>query len=403
MSPSLLSDAALVTLHRPAAPAGAELRTDVMLLTHGRAGTEPLIGAALLIDAVRSGHLDVLEGRRVVAGRTSADEPPLLADLRARVLAAAPAPPYHWLERTAEYAPHRIATELVVLGTKSLKIIHRMYDSETNAEVAEMELVGVYFDTERRLPVELPQNVREIAESMRVTRETPIAPWAGAHGNSRIGITIQRQCCRCWRIAAASRSNGGPNPNRRSSAAFATTRPCASPSISLRSRVSMLPRTGMASSERVRHGSSAGMTSPSNQARRGDDERIRSESGCASMAGCLIRTTSRASARGSAPAICEPAGISIGRSLNECTMTSTSPARSASRRAETKTPVPPIEASGAEDRSPSDVIVTSSYVPSCAAMADVCATASALARVPTRSGAPAFSRAVMGRPPTRRA
>jgi len=72
-----------------------------------------------------------------------------------------------------------IATELVVLGTKSLKIIHRMYDSETNAEVAEMELVGVYFDTERRLPVELPQNVREIAESMRVTRETPIALAAG--------------------------------------------------------------------------------------------------------------------------------------------------------------------------------------------------------------------------------
>ena len=116
MSPSLLSDAALVTLHRPAAPAGAELRTDVMLLTHGRAGTEPLIGAALLIDAVRSGHLDVLEGRRVVAGRTSADEPRLLADLRARVLAAAPASPEHWLERTAHYAPHRIATELVGAG-----------------------------------------------------------------------------------------------------------------------------------------------------------------------------------------------------------------------------------------------------------------------------------------------
>jgi len=116
MSPSLLSDAALVTLHRPAAPAGAELRTDVMLLTHGRAGTEPLIGAALLIDAVRSGHLDVLEGRRVVAGRTSADEPRLLADLRARVLAVAPASPEQWLERTAHYAPHRIATELVGAG-----------------------------------------------------------------------------------------------------------------------------------------------------------------------------------------------------------------------------------------------------------------------------------------------
>ena len=67
-----------------------------------------------------------------------------------------------------------ITSELVVLGTKSLKIIHRMFNSETNMEVAEMEIVGVYFDTERRLPVELPDRVREIAETMRVTGETPI-------------------------------------------------------------------------------------------------------------------------------------------------------------------------------------------------------------------------------------
>ena len=115
MPPSLLSDAALVTLDRPT-PARADLRTDAMLLTRGRAGTEPLIAAALLIDAVRSGHLDVLEGRRVVAGRHAADEPPLLADLRARVLAAAPGSPARWIERTAEFAPHRIATELVAAG-----------------------------------------------------------------------------------------------------------------------------------------------------------------------------------------------------------------------------------------------------------------------------------------------
>ena len=116
MSPSLLSDAALVTLHRPAAPAGAELRTDAMLLTHGRAGTAPLIGAALLIDAVRSGHLDVLEGRRVVAGRTSADEPRLLADLRARVLAAAPARPSAGSSARARTRRTAIATELVGAG-----------------------------------------------------------------------------------------------------------------------------------------------------------------------------------------------------------------------------------------------------------------------------------------------
>jgi hypothetical protein len=116
MPPSLLSDAALVTRHRPTAAAPATLRMDAMLLTRGRVGTETLIAAALLIDAVRSGHLDVLEGRRVVAGRHTAGEPPLLADLRADVLTAAPGSPQVWIERTATFAPHRIATELVAAG-----------------------------------------------------------------------------------------------------------------------------------------------------------------------------------------------------------------------------------------------------------------------------------------------
>jgi hypothetical protein len=115
MPPSLLSDAALVTRGRPA-PARVELRTDAMLLTRCRPGSEPLIAAALLIDAVRSGHLDVLEGRRMIAGRSSADEPALIADLRARVLTAPPGSPLRWIERTAEFAPDRIATELVAEG-----------------------------------------------------------------------------------------------------------------------------------------------------------------------------------------------------------------------------------------------------------------------------------------------
>jgi hypothetical protein len=153
MSPVLLSDAARVGFERPPA-ARPDLRTDAMLLTHGRAGTEPLIAAALLIDAVRTGHLDVLESPRlavvagdrapsansrpdgsrpsagepapsahsrprghfVVAGRSAADEPALLADLRARVLTDRPGSPLSWIERTAEFAPHRIATELVTAG-----------------------------------------------------------------------------------------------------------------------------------------------------------------------------------------------------------------------------------------------------------------------------------------------
>ena len=114
MPPTLLSDAARVTLERRADPR-ADLRADAMLLTHGRAGTEPLLAAALLVDAVRSGHLAVFEGRRIVAG-PSAAEPQLLADLRARVVGAVPGSPLDWIERTAEFVPERIAAELVGAG-----------------------------------------------------------------------------------------------------------------------------------------------------------------------------------------------------------------------------------------------------------------------------------------------
>jgi hypothetical protein len=40
----------------------------------------------------------------------------LHADLRARVQSSPPGSPLHWIQRTAEFAPHRIATELVTAG-----------------------------------------------------------------------------------------------------------------------------------------------------------------------------------------------------------------------------------------------------------------------------------------------
>ena len=43
-----------------------------------------------------------------------------------------------------------ISTELLALGKKSIRFVHRMYDSETGDEVAVTELVGVYFDTAAR-------------------------------------------------------------------------------------------------------------------------------------------------------------------------------------------------------------------------------------------------------------
>ena len=70
------------------------LRGDVMLLTHGGGG--PVVGAAVLLDGVLEGSLDVLGGRRIVAGRELPGSP-LLADVRRRVVGGPPASPHEWI------------------------------------------------------------------------------------------------------------------------------------------------------------------------------------------------------------------------------------------------------------------------------------------------------------------
>src|SRR5215831_2116189 len=59
-----------------------------------------------------------------------------------------------------------VTTELREIGRKSIRFIHRMYDSESDDEVASTELVGVYFDMERRTSVELPEIVRDRARGL---------------------------------------------------------------------------------------------------------------------------------------------------------------------------------------------------------------------------------------------
>jgi hypothetical protein len=104
------------------------VRGDAMLITHGREGTDQLLATALLLDAVLGGHLDVasahpltdpeLAPRRahLVARPELEDAPPLLADLRTRVLEALPASPTTWIERAAVFAPSRVAIELIAAG-----------------------------------------------------------------------------------------------------------------------------------------------------------------------------------------------------------------------------------------------------------------------------------------------
>jgi hypothetical protein len=93
------------------------IRGDAMLLTHGRQGTDRLIGAALLLDAVLGEELGIELGC-VVAGPERADSP-LIAELRARVMAGPPESPHAWIERAALFAPSRTAAELVRTGLAS--------------------------------------------------------------------------------------------------------------------------------------------------------------------------------------------------------------------------------------------------------------------------------------------
>ena len=109
------------------------LRGDAMLLTHGREGTERLVGAALLLDGVLTGTIDIgpvaperrrdgyeafgyrLDRRRVIPGEEPSFDS-LLTDLRERVIAGAPESPRAWIDHAAGFAPPLIAAELILAG-----------------------------------------------------------------------------------------------------------------------------------------------------------------------------------------------------------------------------------------------------------------------------------------------
>jgi hypothetical protein len=105
-------------------------------------------------------------------------------------------------------------------------------------------------------------------------------------------------------------------------------------------------------------------------------------------------TASRGSSRVGIAASAMPAWGYVGRSLSECTATSTSPRSNASRSAPTNTPVPPTVASGVPSawlRSPSVVTSTSSasrpsWVRIISATIPDWVVASTERRVPTRMG-----------------
>jgi acyl-CoA thioester hydrolase len=59
-----------------------------------------------------------------------------------------------------------ITSELRELGRKSIRFTHTMYDSSNGQVVATTELVGVYFDLDARVSVDLPDLVREAAKKL---------------------------------------------------------------------------------------------------------------------------------------------------------------------------------------------------------------------------------------------
>ena len=52
-----------------------------------------------------------------------------------------------------------IKTELVEFKQKAIVFVHRMYNAETEALVAEGRMVGVHIDTTSRKPVPFPENI----------------------------------------------------------------------------------------------------------------------------------------------------------------------------------------------------------------------------------------------------
>jgi acyl-CoA thioester hydrolase len=53
----------------------------------------------------------------------------------------------------------RISSELLEMKPKTIRFVHRMYDTESGAEVATSEIIGAHIDTDRRKAVAFPEEI----------------------------------------------------------------------------------------------------------------------------------------------------------------------------------------------------------------------------------------------------
>jgi acyl-CoA thioesterase FadM len=63
-------------------------------------------------------------------------------------------------------APYRVDTAIALLGNSSLRMIHRMTDPRTGAEVARLSQYGVNLDLDARRPARWPDEIRERAGAL---------------------------------------------------------------------------------------------------------------------------------------------------------------------------------------------------------------------------------------------
>ena len=67
----------------------------------------------------------------------------------------------------------RITSELLEMKPKTIRFVHRMYDTESGAEVATTELVGAHIDSDARKAVPFPEDIVRRQQAFADARAAP--------------------------------------------------------------------------------------------------------------------------------------------------------------------------------------------------------------------------------------
>ena len=244
----------------------------------------------------------------------------------------------------------------------------------------------------RQPPPRAMSTARSAAAAIRVCRWSTRAQTAAASPPLRVSMAIAPWHGAGTKIRASSLSLMRPAAPMRSRPAQARSSPSTSPSSSLRSRVSTLPRSGTTIS--------SGCNSRRKAARRALPVPMEAPlSSDPSPRPSRVTRASRQSARSRKAATSSPAMRSLGRSLAECTAASARPSEIASSSAALNHPSPSSRSTGVPGRSSPWARMTTVSRASTPAPRSVstaraaCATARRLPRVASRRAPPGVTAA----------